>query len=174
MSTFACVWIGRDWIGCDLALGSIRVGNLLFGCANCSFFDKKEQITLSIFLKERITLFILFVKSDDSDLLLLLFKWKSKERKSHKSYKSKRAKSERAKSERAKSKRAKEQKSIFLTLGSIAFVLLLYSTKYRELQTWLPSMSTASTGQLSPLPPLVTFSFYTVSLITVHTLWKKL
>ena len=94
-----------------MALGSIRVGNLLFGCANCSFFDKKEQITLSIFLKERITLFILFVKSDDSDLLLLLFKRKSKEQKSHKSNKSKRAKSERAKSERAKSKRAKEQKA---------------------------------------------------------------
>ena len=41
------------------------VGNLIFGfCANCSFFDKKG-IALSLFLKERISLF-----NDESDLLL--------------------------------------------------------------------------------------------------------
>ena len=37
------------------------------------FFDKKEQIALSLFIKERIALLTLFVKSNEIELLLSLF-----------------------------------------------------------------------------------------------------
>ena len=50
------------------------VRNALFGFhVNRLFFDKKETIAISLFLKERIALFALFVKSDESELLFSPF-----------------------------------------------------------------------------------------------------
>ena len=58
-----------------------RVGirSLVFR-ANRSFYDKKEQITLSLFLKESVV--ARYVKSDKNDLLQSLFLKKRQERKS--------------------------------------------------------------------------------------------
>ena len=55
----------------------IRVGNLLLGFSFESLvFWHKEQIALSLFLKEQIALFTLFVKSDERHILSSPF-WKS-------------------------------------------------------------------------------------------------
>ena len=59
-------------LGTSMVSTGLGIRSLVF-FANRSFFLEKERITLTLFLKEQITLFALFVKSDESESLISLF-----------------------------------------------------------------------------------------------------